>query len=103
MNRFLSSYVTARVEEPEGLSDAPGPLTSDEVVAGTMNTLASHSTKASTNIVTPEAVRPHVKVQARNGIRKGKKKTKSTVLTDTPNKEEIELAHEQKMQKIRLR
>ncbi|KAK9739239.1 hypothetical protein QE152_g9187 [Popillia japonica] len=43
------------------------------------------------------------RAQARNGIRKGKKQAKSTALTDTPNKEEIELAHGQKIQKIRLR
>lgn len=99
-SEFLSSYVTDRTQEIEEPSAVPGPSTRKEV-AVTVSTPST--TKPSANIVTPEEVRPHVKAQARKGNRKGRKKSKSTVLTDTPNKEELELAHEQKMQKIRLK
>lgn len=64
-SEFLSSYVTDRLQEPQRPSDVAGCSTSKKVAAGTINVLTPPSTKASTTIVAPESISPHLKAQAR--------------------------------------
>lgn len=45
-------------------------------------------------VVTPESVRPYPKAEARKTTRKGRKKRKSAILTDTPVKEALRIEQE---------
>lgn len=50
-------------------------------------------------LITPEAVRPHLKAAERKQSKKGRKKAKSVVLTDTPIKDQIEKEYEERILK----
>jgi hypothetical protein len=68
---FLSSFITDR---PEPIPDPNTPSTSS----------------VETNLVSPEQMRPFPKAGARKVNRAGPKRGRCRVLTDTPEKEEIE-------------
>ena len=114
-DEFLSSAVTDR---PMTQSDFGGddgsstsatlepvqsrgqPSTSQSTVQqATSPQVTSNKTQLSTAIITPEAIRPHPKAEARKKSDKGRAKGKSRVLTDTPEKLAIEAEKNKKCTK----
>lgn len=55
-----------------------------------LETSLQENTQECLNIVTPSMIRPHPKAEARKEVRRGRLKGKSRILTDTPEKNEIE-------------
>lgn len=86
---FLSSYVTDRPQDTSVASDI-----SRENVGSSL--VSNPSTSA---IIVPQVVRPHLKANPRRGTKRGRKTKKSTILTSTPNKKEIEDAHFKRLEK----
>lgn len=79
---FMSSYVTDRPNVPELNETQPSTSKITE------HTATPSTSKVAKTFVTPEELRPHVKAKERKETRRGRKRAKSTVLTDTPNMEE---------------
>jgi hypothetical protein len=85
---FLSSYALDR-PEPAAVTQKDS-FTSEVHAAGSAPS-SSHKNEAT---VSPDMIRPFPKVQSRIPTSKSRKKGKSRILTDTPNKEEIELMNQ---------
>jgi hypothetical protein len=82
------------------VSDRPEPtvaqkeFSTSELYAASQslfNKLAPSSSRKNEATVSPDIIRPFPEAQPRKPASKGRKKGKSRILTDTPNKEEIEL------------
>ncbi|KAF2892328.1 hypothetical protein ILUMI_13846 [Ignelater luminosus] len=95
---FLSSYVSDRIEVPNIETDTSVQNKGTKVIFD-INAPSTSKSGCSKKIVSPEVVRPHLRVSPRKISKTSKRKIKSTVLTDTPNKEELELAHEKRITK----
>jgi hypothetical protein len=87
---FLSSYVTDRPE----LTVAQKESFTSELYAASVSLFkksAPSSSRKNEATVSPDIIRPFPEAQPWKPASKGRKKGKSRILTDTHNKEEIEL------------
>ncbi|KAG5881610.1 hypothetical protein JTB14_030307 [Gonioctena quinquepunctata] len=101
---YLSSSVTDR-EEPTGSTYDSKPSTSQHLVplndGDDNNALAMERTAP--EFTTPEQLRPYPKAKTRTMKASNRKKTKSRVLTDTPEKDEIERIFNERQRKEELK
>lgn len=102
-DEFVSATVTDRpipqeTQTCEFVSDIDEPSTSLATQTVNMNPQCSKSDRSPV-IVTPEAVRPHPKAQARKMSNRGRRKGKSRILTDTPERLAIEAVKEKHLKR----
>ncbi|KAG5862459.1 hypothetical protein JTB14_010481 [Gonioctena quinquepunctata] len=92
-------------EEPTGSTDDPKPSTSQHLVplndGDDNNALAMERTAP--EFTTPEQLRPYPKAKTRTMKASNREKTKSRVLTDTPEKDEIERIFNERQRKEELK
>ena len=97
-DEFFSSFVTDR---PQNLEEMPS--TSFDVISttGSETVLLSSSHPPSTAFIkSPEMIRPFPKAQPRKKTSRGRKRGKTRILTDTPEKRELEKSKKKKYQPL---
>lgn len=93
-SEFLPSNVTDRSiqDQEENQSQIDYPIQSNSQSINTESEpLTPGTVTLSPNIVTPEQIRPYPKALPRKQIHRGRPKGKSCILTDTPEKNRIEM------------
>lgn len=103
---FLTSYATDRpMPHNEGMcSSTEGISTSTELATSSTRAYSPSKCIPSSSqhsTLSPADIRPYPKASPRKLIKKGRKKGRSTIVTDTPEKEEIErIALERKQKRL---
>lgn len=94
-NDFLSSYVSDRPQQTEGANTANSSFNkSAELDSPTASTSAIQK---ELDVISPSFIRPFPKAPPRTSSNRGRKPGRTRILTDTPEKEELErLANERK-------
>lgn len=86
-----SDKLTTDIEEQ--LSESKGSTNLHDVGVGNVPSTSKKINILQDVVITPAQVRPHLKAEPRKSTRKGRRRAKSTILTDTPNKSLIEQEH----------
>lgn len=104
-DEFLCSALTDR-EDPRSatrnLTAATPPQTAREDSHATIDDAGQASTSSSSVFISPQEIRPYPKAKPRKLICR-RKKIKSRILTDTPEKEELQRLHDEKLKKEQLK
>lgn len=82
---------------------SPKPSTSSQVIPVLTNQTDNIMTSSTPLLFSPEAVRPLPKAPPRKLTNRGRKTRKSTIYTDTPEKEKIREEHENKLKRTKAK
>lgn len=98
-NQPTSSHVLSELPRRDAKSGASPVSSNDAAVAGPSRSCFTDQIEEVAEAVTPESVRPYPKAGPRKLIGMTRKKGKTRILTDTPEKLQIELAEQEKQRK----
>ncbi|CAH1993780.1 unnamed protein product [Acanthoscelides obtectus] len=82
---------------------SPKPSTSSQSIPVLSNQTKNIPSPSTTLLFSPEAVRPLPKAPPRKSTNRGRKTRKSTIYTDTPEKEEIRREHENRLKRTKAK
>lgn len=97
VDHLLSQECSAQADDlltqkqAEELSAQDDCIQLQEAIAQIYHQPPESSSQAAAGMIAPEMIRPHPKAAPRKATQKGRQKGKSRILTDTPEKNEIEL------------
>ena len=95
VHEFLTSNVTNRPEVVEPIS-LPEFSVNDQAFNIIESSVAEKTDEGQSTHISPETIKPFPRAEARKPSSRGRKKGRSLILTDTPEKNEIEVTKTQK-------
>lgn len=88
-------------EEPENNSETETP--DNTISSGINKSQTTSESHPGRNEITPSTVRPFPKAMPRKLVNRGRKRGRCRILTETPEKTEIEMEHERKLLKLSVK